>query len=158
MCLAWSSYNILEVLLVYVYRYLILSPYHTFWADRFMWVFLFEIVSLTFTCIISFREIPSESIVSKNIPFYVTSPKLLIPRRPPQPLIPLHLSSERSKGMRRLPDLPTPRLLPSVRSRIVPVRGRRKVTNRSRGSGQAGGSQQTHQRSGQHTSALPNVQ
>ena len=151
MCIAWSSYNILEVLLLYVYRYLILSTYHTFCADRFMWVFLFEIVSLTFTCIISFREIPSESRVSKNIPFYVTTPQLLIPRRPPQPLIPLHLSSGRSRGIRRPPDLPTSRLLP-------PVRSRGKVTNRSRGSDQAGGSQQIHERSGQHTSDLPYVE
>ena len=152
-CIAWSSYNIWEVLLLYVYRYLILSTYHTFWADRFLWVFLFEIISLIFTCIISLREIPSESIVSKNIPFYVTRPLVLIPRRPPQPLIPLLLPSGRSRVIRRPPDL-----LPSVRSRLPPVRSRGKVRNMSRGRDQAGGSQQIHQRFSQHTSALPNVQ
>ena len=96
--IALRSFSILEVVLVYVYRYLILSPYHIFWADRIMWVFLFEIVSLAFTCIISLRKIPSESIVSKNIPFYVIRPLVLVPRRSPQPLIPLLLPSRREGG------------------------------------------------------------
>ena len=149
MAIAWSAFNILEICVSYLFR----SPFAGFWADHFLWVFLLEIISLACTCINSLRKIPSEIVVSKTIPFYVTSPLVLIPRGPPQPLTPLLLSSGRSRGTRRPPDL-----LPSVRSMIAPVRSRGKVTENSLDSDEAGGSQQIHQRFGQHTSAPPNVQ
>ena len=152
-CITWSSFNILEVVLIYLYRYLIFSPYHTFWADHIVWVFLLEIVSLACTCLNSLRKIPSEIVFSKTTPFYVTSPLVLIPRRPPQPLTPLLLSSGRSRVTRRPPDI-----LPSNRRMIAPVRSRGKVTKNSMGSDNAKGSQQIHKRSGQHTSALPQVE
>ena len=98
MAIAWSAFNILEICVGYLFR----SPFAGFWVSRFMWVFLFEIVSFAFTCIISFREIPYESMPSKTIPFYVTSPLVLIPRRPPEPLIPLLTLSVRSRIFKKI--------------------------------------------------------
>ena len=136
---AWSAFNIWEIVLVYVCRYLICSPFSHFWTDRFMWVFLLEMVSLALTCMISFREIPFENVPIKNIPFYVNSPLVLIPRRPPEPLTPLLLASARSRSR-------------------TPPRSRGKGTNKIRGIPQPISSQDTHQRSSQNTSALPDVQ
>ena len=139
MSVAWSAFNILEIVFVYVCRYLICLPFSHFWTDHFMWVFLLEMISLALTCIISVREMPFESVPIKNVQFYVNSPLVLIPRRPPEPLNPL--------------------LLPSARSRSrTPPRSRGKGTNKIRGCPQHISSQDTHQWSSQHTSALPDVQ
>ena len=114
MAIAWSAFNILEICVSYLFR----SPFAGFWADQIMWVFLFEIVSFAFTCIINFREIPYESVPSKTIPFYVTSPLVLTPRRPSEPIIPLLLPSVRSR------ITPVRTRISPVRSRIPPVRSR----------------------------------
>ena len=62
---------------------------------------------------------PFESVPSRNIPFYVSSPLVLIPRRPPNPLIPLLLPSVRSKGIRRPSNPLMPLILPTVRSKGI---------------------------------------
>ena len=150
MSVAWSFFPILEIVLNFVFRYLNITSPALFKATQFMWVFMFEIVFLAFTSKIGFQEMPFESVPSRNIPFYVSSPLVLIPRRPCTALIPLLLPLVRSKGVRRSPDPQNTFLSPTVRSR---GRG----TPMSSGSALAVSSQHTRGRSSQHMSALPDV-
>ena len=127
---AWSMFNILDVSLVAACKYLNLGRNTIFFVDRFMWVILFEIFSFFIMCKICCREMPCHSEPPKPAQFYVHSPLVLVPRRPPDPLIPFLLAPTRSKE-----------------------KGRGK--NRSRC--QAGIKRQTHQLQSQHSKFLPAV-
>ena len=94
---AWSMFNILDVSLVAVCKYFNLKKNTIFRVDRFMWVILFEIISIFIIYKISRREMPCHSEPPKPAQFYLHIPLVLVPRRPPDPLIPFLLASTRSK-------------------------------------------------------------
>ena len=150
MSLTFGILGIFDVLLVGVYKYLNLRPWTVFLLDFFIWVFLFETFSLALTFKIYSKEIPSFIRPQRTRQFYVRSPLVLHPRRPPDPLIPLLLPLERGKGYRRTPDPLKPLLLPSLRSE---GKGRGK----SSGKTQTSIKMQAHQRSSQHQGTLPDV-
>ena len=127
---AWSLFNILDVSLIAVCKLLNLGRNTFFFVDRFMSVILLEFLSIFIVYRISCREMPCLCKPPKPAQFYVHSPLVLVPRRPPDPLIPFLLATTRSKE-----------------------KGRGK--NRSKC--QAGIKRQTHQLLGQHSKCLPPV-
>jgi hypothetical protein len=127
---AWNIFNILDVSLVAVCKYFNLGRNIVFFVDRFMWVVLLEIFTIFIICKISCREMPCHSEPPKPSQFYVHSPLVLVPRRPPDPLIPFLLAPTRSKG-----------------------KGRGKNRNMY----QVGIKRQTHLLSSQHSKCLPPV-
>ena len=149
MSLAFSILGIFDVLLVVVYKYWNLTSWTVFVIDFFIWVFLFELVSLALTLTISSTEIPSYTVPQKPTQFYVRCPLVLFPRRPNLPMMPMLLPLEIRTGMRRPPNSLLP-LLPPPRSK---GKGRGKTSGKT----QPGIKMQTHTLSSEHQRSLPSV-
>ena len=86
--IAWAVNAMLYGVITKILEDFKISPKHAFFIDNFIYLFVFEVITLIIFFHLSYRDIPVNTKPPKISQFYVHCSETLEPRRPPVPKLP----------------------------------------------------------------------